>query len=143
MLFQFLQNYPKVSGGSLRPSLAGGFKELNSSGGHNMLITSNKQIRGAYATYCGDSWRKETDIYGAYDRPSSRKIQAWEYCKELMRKYDGRGIFILGHNCMAFSVGFVGYIDGLKYFFYITKDYDRAMPLEKVDENTGEVLAIC
>lgn len=72
------------------------------------------------------------DVYGIY---SKLKENAYAYCEDLVDKYDGYGLRIIGHNSMAFSVGFIGYIDGLKHFFYITRDYDRALPLEYVDKD--------
>ena len=111
-----------------------------------MLFTSNKQIRGQFERWqdamADDTGRYVSDIFSAYEKPSIYKTRAWDRCVEMMNSYDGYGFIILGHNCMQFSVGFIGYIDGLKHFFYITRDYDRAMPLEKMDENTGEVIAI-
>jgi len=105
-----------------------------------MLFTSNKQIRGAYYSYNhGINARSLDEVYQSY---SCAKENAWSYCKNLMKEYDGSGLAILGHNCMTFSVGFIGYINGLKHFFYITRDYDKAMPLEKMDEKTGEVIAL-
>ena len=103
-----------------------------------MIITSNKQIKGAYYSYShGVPARTLDEVYGSY---STAKARAYSYCVDLMKAHDGEGLVILGHNCMTFSVGFVGYIDGLKHFFYITRDHDRAMPLEKIDKKTGEVL---
>jgi len=116
---------------------------------NDFTITSNKQIKANFELWKeittatrSDYWRYATDIYEAYDCPSHAKVNAFNYCKSLEYKTDGHGLVILGKNCMQFSVGFVGYLDGLKHFFYITRDYNRAMPLERVDEKTGEVLAI-
>lgn len=103
-----------------------------------MRIQNTKQLRSAYRCY--ENLTNETDIYEAYRNPSVFKVRAWEYCKQLAIDHDGTAPEILGHNCMAFSVGFVGYIDGLKHFFCITKDHDRALPLETTDKETGEVI---
>ena len=102
-----------------------------------MRIQNTKQLHGAYETWKHSHTTSLDMAYGSY---SNRKARAWDYCLDLMQKYNGYSIRILGHNCMTFSVGFVGYIDGLKHFFYITRDYDRALPLEKMDPVTGEVL---
>ena len=104
-----------------------------------MIFTTNKTIKGAYESYKRSYDYSLDEVYGSY---SNAKARAWNYCTDLMREYDGAGIKVIGHNCMTFSVGFIGYVDGLKHFFYITRDYDRAMPLEKLDKETGEVLAI-
>ena len=113
-----------------------------------MEIRNTKQLRTTYSEYdnirnarTSFYWRYATDINEAYARPSVYKVRAWERCKAMMKEYDGNGIVILGHNCMMFSVGFIGYINGLKHFFYITRDHDRALPLEKMDAITGEVTA--
>lgn len=103
-----------------------------------MKIQNTKILRGAY-----EIWKRsnETSLDMAYGHYSSAKQRAWYYCEDLMKEHDGYTIRILGHNCMTFSVGFIGYINGLKHFFYITRDYDRALPLEKMDAKTGEVIA--
>lgn len=103
-----------------------------------MKIQNTKLLRGAYET-----WKRsnETSLDMAYGHYSSAKQRAWYYCENLMKEHDGYAIRILGHNCMTFSVGFIGYINGLKHFFYITRYYDRALPLEKMDAETGEVIA--
>ena len=112
-----------------------------------MEIRNTKQLRSTYEQYNrimnGEStcYRPAADIHQAYGRPSDKKTRAWERCVDMMKSYDGHGIVILGHNCMTFSVGFIGYINGLKHFFYITRDHDRALPLEKMDAITGEVTA--
>ena len=107
-----------------------------------MEIRNTKQLRNAYAAWANPSYYKEYSLDEAYGNYSAAKQRAWNYCENLMKEYDGRGLMILGHNCMTFSVGFVGYIDGLKHFFYITRDHDRALPLEKIDKTTGEVISI-
>ena len=111
-----------------------------------MLIQNTKQLRSKFNLY--QSVRNATitghrrygrtldDVYNSY---SNAKQRAFNYCINLMKEYDGDGLIILAHNYMTFSVGFIGYINGLKHFFYITKDYDRALPLEKMDKITGEV----
>lgn len=106
-----------------------------------MIITSNKNIQGAYRTYLNSIYE---DLFDAYEHPSIYKAQAWEYCINLCREYGGfpSTLKIIGFNCMTFSAGFIGYIDGLKHFFWITKSYDRALPLEKMNPETGEVTPI-
>lgn len=44
-----------------------------------------------------------SDVYDSY---SSAKETAWEYCRELCEKYNGKDFVITGHNCMTFSVAF-------------------------------------
>ena len=104
-----------------------------------MKKENTKFMRTNYQYYM-NPWRPlPTDIYEAYERPSVYKVRAWEYCKQLMNEYNGYGLAVTGHNCMAFSAGFIGYVDGLKCYFHITKSYDRYIPLEVMDKETGEV----
>lgn len=45
-------------------------------------------------------------LYEVYDKPSYRKEQAWEYCRNLCKKYNGTNLHIVGHNTCTFSVSF-------------------------------------
>ena len=45
-------------------------------------------------------------LYDVYDRPSYMKEKAWEYCKNLCRKYNGTNLHIVGHNTCTFTVSF-------------------------------------
>ena len=60
-----------------------------------------------------------------YNNASCNKYQAMEYCKNLMNKYNGHNLKIIGYNCMQFSVGFEFVENGSLCFAFITKDYDR------------------
>lgn len=104
-----------------------------------MKKENTKFMRQSFAWYMAKRNTMPADIYEAYEKPSIYKVRAWEYCKSLMNEYKGYGLVITGKNCMAFSAGFIGYVDGLKCYFHITKSYDRYMPLEVEDPETGEV----
>ena len=68
-----------------------------------------------------------TDIYEAYKNPSHYKVCAFMWCEELMKKYGGFDLRIIGYNCMQFSAGFQ-YEDKnteVVMFAYITKEYNR------------------
>jgi len=107
-----------------------------------MIRSNAKMMRYAYKHYCNaDRWTY-ADIWDAYEKPSIYKVRAWERCKGLAVELDGTTPLILGKNTMQFSVGFIGYVNGLKAFIYITKDYNRYMPLEKMDAETGEITDI-
>lgn len=107
-----------------------------------MLKSNTKQMRNAYRAYLNaDRWTYG-NIYDAYERPSFYKVRAWDRCKALAYELEGSTPLILGHNSMAFSVGFIGWVEGVKSFVYITKDYDRYMPLERIDPETGEITDI-
>lgn len=98
-----------------------------------MTHCKTKQIKLAHQQYKkSNSW----ELFHCYDNYSYNKEKAMDYCKELMSKYDGFGLYIIGHNSMTFSVGFYGKIDGKKAFFYITKNYDRYIYTDELDEVT-------
>lgn len=107
-----------------------------------MTKSNTNFMRSNYRHYLSNGHNMPTDIYEAYEKPSVYKVQAWNYCKDLCKQYDGHCPAITGKNCMAFSVGFIGYVDGIKCYFHITKDYDRYLPLEIMDKETGEVKAL-
>lgn len=63
------------------------------------------------------------DVYGRY---SAAKAQAWNYCVELMKKYDGYGLKVLSSNTFMFTAGFL-FVDkdtGVIQFMFITPNYD-------------------
>lgn len=66
------------------------------------------------------------DIYGAYERPSIRKVEAWKACEQMCRDCDGEGLCITGTNTMAFSVMFDFLTpDGEWVRAHITRDYNH------------------
>ena len=110
-----------------------------------MEIKNNKLLKNQYHFYFNGydgAACHPLSLDEAYSRPSAAKRWAWRRCEKLRDLYNGYGLYILGYNCMQFSVGFIGYINGLRYFFYITRDHDRCMPLEKMDPVTGEVIQL-
>jgi glutathione peroxidase-family protein len=72
-------------------------------------------------------------LYDCYGSFSYAKAQAFEYCKELKSKYNGRGLKIIGYNSNRFSAGFIGEIENREAFFYITADYDRYIFLDEIN----------
>lgn len=63
------------------------------------------------------------DVYGRY---SSAKARAWNYCVELMKKYNGYGLKVLSSNTFMFTAGFL-FEDketGAVQFMFITPSYD-------------------
>ena len=96
-----------------------------------MKLTNTKQIHEAYRRYRNSNATTLCDVYGSY---SSAKARAYDYCKELMHKYDGWGFRIFGKNCMTFSAGFEFIdADGVACFCWITRDYDRYMEITSED----------
>ena len=87
-----------------------------------MTHTTDRCIKSAYKQYCRSCLYSLNDCYTNY---SNRKEIAMDYCRRLKTEYHGIAGKIIGYNCMQFSYGFIGEIDGKTAFFYITKDYDR------------------
>ncbi len=95
-----------------------------------MIKCNTKQIKTNYKHYLQSSYY---NLYDCYNQPSYYKIQALEYCKKLMKKYNGKSLKIIGYNSQTFSVGFVGEIDNKEAFFYITRDYDRYIFIDDLE----------
>lgn len=70
-------------------------------------------------------------LYYVYKTCSAEKWRAYEYCKELMLKYEGRNGKVLSGNTFTFSYAFTGVYEGKIAFFYITRDNDRVMIIEE------------
>lgn len=85
------------------------------------------RARANYAAYRRSTW---TELYDAYDSFSRGKVDAWRYCKDLCKKYNGDGLKVISRNCHKFTAGFE-YVDsetGEIMFMYITKGYNQAVP---------------
>lgn len=65
------------------------------------------------------------DIFEAYSKPSTAKVRAWEYCKQLCKEVNGHDIIISARGCQTFSVCFKFEDNGRPCYAYITRDYDR------------------
>lgn len=85
-----------------------------------------KAQRGHYEMYCRST---DYSLYDAYGRFSQAKANAWEYCENLMREKDGRGLKVVGHNCNVFSAGFIFEENGKEYFMYITPTRDEVIEI--------------
>lgn len=59
------------------------------------------------------------DIFEAYERPSQRKITAWEECKKIRDEHNGRGLVIIGKCSTSFTAYFK---DDDGNIYKITKD---------------------
>lgn len=95
-----------------------------------MEKTKNKELmKSAYSRWCNSTY---DNIFKAYDRPSTKKISAWEYCEDLCSKYEGHDLRVIGHNCYKFTAGFVGKVDGEDVFVFITDCYDIYIQIEEV-----------
>ena len=95
-----------------------------------MTRENSELIRSAY-----NRWKMsdKDNIFKAYDRPSMKKIEAWEYCEDLCRRYNGHGLKVISRNVYKFTAGFVGEKadddtgEVKKIFVFITDCYDRYM----------------
>jgi outer membrane phospholipase A len=76
-----------------------------------------------------DAYKRSTSyaLYDVYGSCSSAKMRAWDYCKELMHKFDGYGLKVISHNCHQFTAGFMFESDGKEMFMYISKNHDIAV----------------
>lgn len=87
-------------------------------------------LRRAYNNYCGSSNRILSDVYGSY---STAKDNAYNYCVDLMEKYNGNDLRIISYNTFMFSAGFTFEVldnetnEVRRAFCYITPSYDRFM----------------
>ena len=87
---------------------------------------NNKDCRIALSKMNDWYYSSAKELWQVYDRYSHAKENAMNYCKEMMKKYDGFDLCIISHNSNVFSVGFIFKDDeGKKIFAYITRDYDR------------------
>lgn len=92
-----------------------------------MTVNQQKKVaRGNINRY------SKSDLYTlhhAYGRPSYAKENAWNYCIDLMRKYDGYGLKVISYNTFMFTAGFM-FTDketGVLQFMFITPNYDIAV----------------
>lgn len=107
-----------------------------------MTHCKTKQIKSAYQEFLKSNMYELRHLYNNY---SVHKENAFDYCQQLFHKYYSDyndTLRILGGNCMTFSVGFTGEIPDektgeiKKAFFYITKNYDRYILIDELDEVT-------
>jgi len=93
--------------------------------------TSSKGQRIARAAaeyaYSGRAYKHFTDIYQAYKKPSTAKVNAWYYCKNLCKSMNGYDLVITAAGCQVFSVvfKFKERGTGRPCYAYITRDYNR------------------
>lgn len=93
-----------------------------------MYFAKTKREINAYLHY------RKTDIRGVndvYKNPSYYKQKAEADIGFDMIKYQGYGYKVITFNAHQFSAGFIGYIDGKKFFFYYTYAKTTITPLEE------------
>ena len=98
-----------------------------------MLKVRGSLLKDAFRRY--NRFDTVDDIRKAYNRPSSKKLQAWEYCKKLCVDFDGEALRIVGAGPYKFSAGFVFKdADGEKCFGWITASHDWYCPVKELEE---------
>ena len=67
-------------------------------------------------------------LHDVYEKYSDAKQYAYDYCRDLFCKYNGRDFAISSHNSMMFTVNFyfMHPETGELMFARITKDYNHA-----------------
>lgn len=96
-----------------------------------MVECKRKFMKGVYNYYLLSNDYGLRDVYKSY---SLYKERAFEYCRNLVAKYNGIQGRIISFNSNVFTYGFIGEIEGKRAFFYITKDYDRYIYLEDLED---------
>ena len=86
-----------------------------------------KRNAGIVASYNRSNYTELSQCYGRY---STKKQNAWEYCKALCKKYNGNGLKILSYNGYQFTAGFEFEENGKQYLMYISKSEDRQIELD-------------
>ena len=92
-----------------------------------------RKVRIAYTDYCGSSHRTLSDVYGHY---STAKDNAYNYCVNLMKKFEGNDLRIISYNTFRFSAGFIFEVldsetnEVKRAFCYITPTHDRFMIID-------------
>jgi len=67
-------------------------------------MTNNE--RTAIANITTYNYSTNYSIYDAYERPSRKKVNAWDYCKKLCEKYKGSNLKVVSFNTFIFTAGF-------------------------------------
>lgn len=72
-----------------------------------------------------------TDLHGIYTIVSKKKLEAFDYCKSLMKEYNGKNLKVIGGNSYTFSAGFeFTDEDNNKCIMYITKGANTIIKVE-------------
>lgn len=96
-----------------------------------MIECKRKFMKGMFNHYLMSNDYRLRDVYKSY---SIHKERAFDYCRNLVAKYNGTQGKIISFNTTCFTYGFIGEIEGKQAFFYITKDYNRYIYLEDLED---------
>lgn len=95
----------------------------------NIIKGRTKKGQGLMATYERYEGYYITDVY---DRPSTAKENAWEWCFDKYAKTEGSANFhICSFNTFNFTVGWCGKYNGELAIFLETRDNSYIVLLEK------------
>lgn len=96
------------------------------------MITTNSRLGAGILTSYNLSTKD--DIWQAYGKPSSKKVEAWKDCKRLCKEYDGKNLRIVGANNYFFSAAFHYVKDGQDYLMFITQSRDVPVKIMEGDK---------
>lgn len=85
-----------------------------------MRYIKSKQIKAKYDYYKRNILDLPRTLEQAYNSASYYKHQAYNYWDNYVHEHEAKGLRILGHNCMQFSLGFTYIENGEEYFAFIT-----------------------
>lgn len=91
-----------------------------------MKRANTKALKEAFKRYQNSSNR---NLWQVYKNCSDEKYEAFDYCKRLCEEYNGHDLKIVSFNKYQFTCGFIGEVNGVKAFVYITMNDDRYLPL--------------
>lgn len=84
---------------------------------HWFTETNRQTIKDAYRLYTDG---KCYSLYNCYKKPSLAKYMAFKQCEITRLDCGGLCGGVISHNAQCFTYGFIVYINGNKYFCYIT-----------------------
>lgn len=100
-----------------------------------MTYTKSKIIKSAYQQFLSS---QKTQLSDCYANPTKAKREAFDRCIRLCYLHNYDRYRILGYNTNTFSFGFTGLLGNKPAFFYITKEYDRCIFLDELQEREEE-----
>jgi hypothetical protein len=89
-----------------------------------LTSTDRRRALSHYDAYKRSTATSLRDVYGTYSRA---KDEAWDYCKELMYKFNGYGLRVISSSRYMFTAGFMFEEDGKEMFMYISPSRDIAV----------------
>lgn len=97
--------------------------------GHTYEVMRPSYARQAYEKFCNSS---DVDLYDVYGRCSQAKRNAYEYCRARERELNSYNGVIASYCIMHFTYAFTGWWECKKYFVFITKSHDYAIPMDSL-----------